>query len=98
MKNDTDEENFNVGLFYWNEEEDDLKIETQIFDEDGNEVYNSNLNLKHKFFNFDKVKLNDKTLIIKKKNIINGHKEEYTEVLTKESVTNSNVHFKYNIK
>jgi len=96
MKNDPDEENFNIGLFYWNEEKDDLEVETEIFDEEGNEVYNSVLNLKNKFFNFDKVKLNNKTLTIKKKNIINGQIEEYTQVLTKESVTNSNVHFKYN--
>ncbi len=96
MKNDTDEENFNIGLFYWNEETNDLNTVTKIYDEKGDEVYNSELILKHKFFNFDKVKLNDKTLTIKKKNTINGHTKEYSQVLTKESITNSNVHFKYN--
>jgi len=96
IKNDDDNENFNVGLFYWNENESELKIETVIEDDEGTIIYDSNLNLQHTFFNFDKVKLDDKIYKIKKKNTINGITEEYTEVLTKESVTNSNVHFKYN--
>jgi hypothetical protein len=96
IKNDNDEDNFNFGLFYWNEDHNEMKIETVVEDEEGNVVYNSNLNLKHKFFNFDKVTLNEHTFTIKKKNTINGITEEYTEILTKESVTNSNVHFKLN--
>jgi hypothetical protein len=95
MKNDTDEENFNFGLFYWNDNENDLNIQTQIEDENGDVVYSSDLNLRNKFFNFDKVKLNDKTFTIKKKNTINGQTEEYTEIITKESVKKSNVHFLY---
>lgn len=95
LKNDPDEENFNVGLFYWNEEEDELKLETKIEDENGEIIYNSDLNLKHKYFMFDKIKLNDKKLLLKKKNTINGQVKEYTQVLTKDSVEKSNVHFLY---
>jgi len=96
LKNDNDEDNFNFGLFYWNEDHEEMKIEVVVENENGEVMYDSNLNLKHKFFNFDKVELNDKTYTIKKKNTINGRVEEYTEVLTKESVTKSNVHFKFN--
>lgn len=96
LKNDDDNQNFNFGLFYWNEDHDEMEIDVIIQNEEGQDIYNKSLNLKHKYYSFDKVPINDKKLYLKKINKFLGQVEEYNEIITKEDILKSNVHFKQN--
>jgi hypothetical protein len=95
IKNDPDG-NFNVGLFYWNEDHDSLQIEVEIKNEYEEIIYTKEFNLGRNSFIFDKVIVNDQKLHIKKINKFDNQVEEYSELITRESILNSNIHFKYN--
>lgn len=95
MKGDKDE-NFNFGLFYWNDEDNGLNTNVIIKNEDGEVIYDKNLNINPKTYIIDKVYLNEEKLYMTKINQRGQEVEEYNEIITKDSVLNSNVHFNLN--
>jgi hypothetical protein len=94
LKND--QENFGFGLFFWSQDYDNFETVVEIRNENGDLIYEKTITLNKNHYFFEKIVLNDEKLFIKKINKIDGLDEIYDEVITKESINNSSVHFKYN--
>jgi hypothetical protein len=94
LKNTQEENSF--GLFYWNQEHDEMNIQTVVKNEFGEIIHEKNLNLFKNHYSFDLLKFETEKIIIEKKNTILGVTEEFIEIITRESIENSNVQFKYN--
>lgn len=96
IKNNTKHLDNKFILFYWNEDYDQLEIQTTIEDDFGNIVYEKNINLGKNYFSFDILDLTSEVFHIKKTNISKDITEEFIEIITRESIENSNVQFKFN--
>lgn len=95
IKNDNDED-FNVGLFYWNEDHEKLEVNIEIKNDHDETVYSKSINLGMNNYVFDKLKINDEKFYIEKINKFGDQVETYTQMIDKQMVLESNIHFKLN--
>jgi len=96
IKNSTKHLDTEFILFYWNEEDDELNVQTIVKNELGEIIHEKNLNLLENHYSFDKIKFETEKMIVEKKNTILGVTEEFIEIITRESIEKSNIQFKFN--
>ncbi len=94
IKNSTKHMDSEFILFYWNEDFDQMEIQTTVEDEFGKIVYEKNINLGKNHFSFDVLNLTGEFFYIKKRNISDNKIEEFTEKITKNVLETSNTQFK----
>ena len=88
----SDELNDKLGLFYWNEDENPLEIDSKILDINGNKVYSKQILLNPNTWLYDEVEINtDLTLL--NTNIKDGKKIEYTTLITQDNILDLNTRF-----